>query len=128
MIAADPDLLQFAIYNLLVNAVKYSPEGASIGIRVRSSEESVRLVVADQGCGIEPAEQGRIFEPFYRSKKHRDDTHGGSGVGLALVKEIVTQHGGRIEVESEPGRGSTFIVSLPREATREYKTASSADR
>lgn len=128
MIAADPDLLQFAIYNLLVNAVKYSPGGASIGIRVRSSEESVRLVVADQGCGIEPAEQGRIFEPFYRSKKHRDDTHGGSGVGLALVKEIVTQHGGRIEVESEPGRGSTFIVSLPREATREYKTASSADR
>ena len=128
MIAADPDLLQFAIYNLLVNAVKYSPEESSIRIRLRSSGESVRLVVADQGCGIEPAEQARIFEPFYRTKKHQDDTHGGSGVGLALVKEIVTQHGGRIDIQSEPGKGSTFIVSLPREATRDYKTASSADR
>ncbi len=126
-IAADPELLQFAVYNLLVNAVKYSPEGSAIRIRLLSGGQSVSLVVADQGCGIQAAEQKRIFELFYRTKKHQDDSHGGSGVGLALVKEIVSQHGGRIEVQSEPGKGSTFIISLPREAAREYKTASSAD-
>ena len=126
--AADADLLQFAVYNLLVNAIKYSPDGSSIRIGLRSSGQNACLVVADQGCGIEPAEQRRIFERFYRTKKHQEDTKGGSGVGLALVKEIVTQHGGRIEVESAPGKGSTFNIFLPREASYEYKTASSADR
>jgi len=115
VIAADADLLQFAVYNLLVNAVKYSPDGASIRITLRSGRQAACLVVADEGCGIEPAEQRHIFERFYRTKKHRDDAKGGSGVGLALVKEIVTQHGGTIEVESNPGKGSTFSVSLPRE-------------
>jgi signal transduction histidine kinase len=115
VIAADADLLQFAVYNLLVNAVKYSPDRSSIRITLRSGEHAASLVVADQGCGIEPAEQKHIFERFYRTKKHRDDATGGSGVGLALVKEIVTQHGGTIEVESNPGKGSTFSVSLPRE-------------
>ena len=114
-IAADADLLQFAVYNLLVNAIKYSPDGSSIRITLRSGPQASRLVVADQGCGIEPAEQKHIFERFYRTKKHRDDAKGGSGVGLALVKEIVTQHRGTIEVESNPGKGSTFSVSLPRE-------------
>ncbi len=115
VIAADAELLQFAIYNLLVNAIKYSPDGSAIRITLRSSPQAACLVVADQGCGIEPAEQTRIFERFYRTKKHQDD-HQGAGVGLALVKEIVTQHGGRIEVESEPGKGSRFSVFLPREA------------
>ena len=115
LIAADADLLQFAVYNLLVNAIKYSPDGSSIRITLRSSRQACCLVVADQGCGIEPSEQKHVFERFYRTQKHRDDTKGGSGVGLALVKEIVTQHGGTIEVESNPGKGSTFSVSLPRE-------------
>src|SRR5581483_1339995 len=128
IIAADAELLQFAVYNLLVNAIKYSPDGSSVRITVRSTTQGARLVVADQGCGIEPAEQSHIFERFYRTKKHRDDAKGGSGVGLALVKEIVTQHGGRIEVESNPGKGSTFSVFLPREATYEHKTAGSINR
>lgn len=114
-VAADAELLQFAVYNLLVNAVKYSPDGSSIRITLRSGPQTACLVVADQGCGIELAEQRHIFERFYRTKKHQDDIKGGSGVGLALVKEIVTQHGGTIEVESTPDRGSTFSVSLPRE-------------
>ena len=114
-VAADGELLQFAVYNLLINAVKYSPDGSSIRITLRSGPHAARLIVADQGCGIEPAEQRHIFERFYRTKRHRDDAKGGSGVGLALVKEIVTQHGGTIEVVSTPGRGSTFSVSLPRE-------------
>jgi signal transduction histidine kinase len=128
VIAADAELLQFAVYNLLVNAIKYSPDGSSIRIIVRPATQGACLVVADQGCGIDPAEQRRIFERFYRTKKHRDDAKGGSGVGLALVKEIVTQHGGTIEVESKPGKGSTFSVFLPREATYEYKTAGSVNR
>lgn len=115
MIPADAKLLQFAVYNLLTNAVKYSPVGSSIRITLRSEPRTACLAVADQGCGIEPAEQGRIFERFYRTKRHRNDHESGSGVGLALVKEIVTQHGGKIEVESKPGEGSSFIIFLPRE-------------
>lgn len=114
-VQADPELLQFAVYNLLVNAVKYSPDLSSIRVTLRSDRQTARLVVADQGCGIEADEQKRIFERFYRSKRHRVNNDQGSGVGLALVKEIVTQHGGRVEVESEPGKGSSFSVSLPRE-------------
>jgi signal transduction histidine kinase len=128
VIAADAELLQFAIYNLLVNAVKYSPDGSEIHVSLRTYGQAVRLAVADQGCGIEPAEQQRIFERFYRTKQHQDDVAGGSGVGLALVKEIVVQHGGRIEVESMPGQGSTFNVFLPREAMNDRKTANSTHR
>jgi signal transduction histidine kinase len=128
VIAADAELLQFAIYNLLVNAVKYSPDGSEIRVSLRSDGQAVRLAVSDQGCGIEPAEQQRIFERFYRTKRHRDEATGGSGVGLALVKEIVAQHGGTIEVESKPGQGSTFNMFLPREAMNDRKTANSTHR
>jgi signal transduction histidine kinase len=117
-IPGDAELLQFAVYNLIVNAIKYSPNGSSIRITVRSDPKTVTLLVVDHGCGIEPAEQSRIFERFYRTKKHQDNRGSGSGVGLALVKEIVTQHGGKIEVESQPGEGSIFSVSLPREVDR----------
>jgi signal transduction histidine kinase len=126
VIAADAELLQFAIYNLLVNAVKYSPDRSEIRVTLRSDGQAAHLAVMDQGCGIEPAERERIFERFYRTQRHRDDASGGSGVGLALVKEIVVQHGGRIEVASEPGLGSTFSVLLPRKDIHEDKTTGSA--
>lgn len=113
-VAGDAELLQFAIYNLIVNAIKYSPERTLVRVSLRASPETALLVVSDQGCGIEPAEQKHIFERFYRASKHRE-SEPGSGVGLALVKEIVTQHGGAIEVASEPGKGSNFTLSLPRE-------------
>jgi signal transduction histidine kinase len=113
-VAADAELLQFAIYNLLVNAIKYSPEASSVRVTLRARPEKVLLAVSDKGCGIEPAEQKHIFERFYRAKK-QEESIPGSGVGLTLVKEIVTQHGGTVEVASEPGKGSTFTVSLPRE-------------
>jgi signal transduction histidine kinase len=114
-VPGDAELLQYAVYNLIANAVKYSPNRSSIRISVRSDTKFGIVTVADQGCGIEVAEQSRIFERFYRTKKHRDDRASGTGVGLALVKEIVTQHRGRIEVESQPGKGSTFSVFVPRE-------------
>jgi signal transduction histidine kinase len=116
-VPADPELLQFAIYNLLVNAIKFSPESNTVRITLRSDSQLARLQVSDQGCGIEPAEQKRVFERFYRGKPH-DGGQPGSGVGLALVKEIVTQHGGRVEVSSEPGKGSCFTVLLPREVAK----------
>ncbi len=114
IVAADAELLQFAVYNLLANAVKYSPNETSIRVTVRCDPGAARLVIADQGCGIEPTEQKYIFERFYRAKKQAQGEPG-SGVGLTLVKEIVTQHGGRIEVASEPGKGSSFSMLLPRE-------------
>jgi signal transduction histidine kinase len=113
-VAADAELLQFAIYNLLVNAIKYSPEASSVRVTLRARPEKALLAVSDKGCGIEPDEKKHIFERFYRARKQEASVPG-SGVGLTLVKEIVTQHGGTIEVVSEPGQGSTFTVSLPRE-------------
>jgi len=115
-VPADGELLQFAIYNLLVNAIKFSPESSSVHITLRSDQKTARLSVVDEGCGIEPVEQKHIFERFYRARQH-NGAEPGSGVGLALVKEIVTQHGGSVEVASNPGQGSSFIVLLPREVT-----------
>jgi signal transduction histidine kinase len=115
IIRGDVELLHFAFYNLIANAVKYSPNGSSIRVTVRSDAKFACMAVGDQGCGIEPAEQSRIFERFYRTRRHREDRESGTGIGLALVKEIVTQHGGRIEVASQPGKGSRFAVFLPRE-------------
>jgi signal transduction histidine kinase len=115
-VQADPELLQFAFYNLLVNAIKFSPESSSVLITLRSGLQVARLTVRDKGCGIEPTEQKHIFERFYRARQH-ENTEPGSGVGLALVKEIVTQHGGTVEVVSEPGNGSSFTVLLPTEVT-----------
>ena len=112
-VAADAELLQFAVYNLLANAIKYSPEASLVRVALRACPDNVLLAVSDNGCGIEPAEQTHIFERFYRARKQEESVPG-SGVGLSLVKEIVTQHGGTIEVASEPGKGSTFTVSLPR--------------
>lgn len=111
---ADAELLEFAIYNLLVNAIKYSAEATSVQVSLRSDRRTARLEVSDQGFGIEPAEQKHIFEKFYRAKQ-RGGEEPGSGVGLAMVREIVTQHGGRVEVTSVPGKGSTFSVYLPIE-------------
>lgn len=117
-VPGDSELLEYAIYNLIANAVKYSPNGSSITVSVRSDPRFASVAVADQGCGIEVAEQSRIFERFYRANKHREERESGTGVGLALVKEIVTQHGGRIEVDSQPGKGSRFSLFLPRECER----------
>jgi signal transduction histidine kinase len=116
-VPVDPELIQFAIYNLLVNAIKFSPDCSSVHVTLRSDMQGARLTVSDQGCGIDPTEQKHIFERFYRAKQHANG-ESGSGIGLALVKEIVTQHGGRVEVASESGKGSRFTVSLPREVAQ----------
>jgi signal transduction histidine kinase len=108
----NPIRLRQMLDNLIGNAIKYTPEGGDISIKVDIQEEQLILRVADSGVGIPPADQPHIFHKFYRGSNVPKGI-GGSGLGLAIVKSIVDNHNGRIWVESVVGRGSTFIVVLP---------------
>ena len=110
---ADESRLQEIIYNLLDNAVKYSQSGGSITIGAAAVGNQIRLSVKDQGIGIAARDLPRIFERFYRVDKARSRELGGTGLGLSIVKHIAQLHGGRVEAESEPGRGTTISVILP---------------
>jgi two-component system phosphate regulon sensor histidine kinase PhoR len=112
---ADESRLQEIIYNLLDNAVKYSQSGGSITIGAAAVGNQIRLSVKDQGIGIAARDLPRIFERFYRVDKARSRELGGTGLGLSIVKHIAQLHGGRVEAESEPGRGTTISVILPIE-------------
>ena len=113
LLYADENRLQEIIYNLLDNAVKYSQTGGSITVRVTAIGDQIRLSVTDQGVGITARDLPRIFERFYRADKARSRELGGTGLGLSIVKHIAQLHGGRVEAESELGRGSTISVLLP---------------
>ena len=110
----DGDRLQQVLVNLLDNAVKYSPSGGRVVLRVEDGARSVRLSVADEGVGIPAAEQQRVFEKFYRLDNQLTRAGGGTGLGLYITRELVRRMGGTIAVRSEPGAGSTFTVELPR--------------
>jgi signal transduction histidine kinase len=112
-VACDPDRLRQVLVNLVDNAIKYSPEGAEVRLCVEGTPGSVRFVVADEGIGIPSAELDRIFEKFYRLDPQLIRGVGGSGLGLYISRELVRRMDGRISVESEPGRGSRFVVELP---------------
>jgi signal transduction histidine kinase len=104
------------VTNLVSNAVKYTPEGRRVDIRLRQDEGRVVLEVADEGYGISPADQAQLFDEFFRSSNPEAAKQPGSGLGLAIVKRIVERHGGQIDVASELGTGSTFRVTLPTKA------------
>jgi len=112
-VLADRDRLAQVLINLLDNAVKFTPEGGRIEIRARSGPGKIMVSVEDNGVGIPPQDLGRIFERFYRVERSRDRRVGGTGLGLAIAKHLVQAMGGTIEVESRPGSGTTFHVSLP---------------
>jgi two-component system, OmpR family, phosphate regulon sensor histidine kinase PhoR len=112
--SGDRDRLQQVLVNLLDNAVKYSPSGGRVVLRVEDGASSVRLSVADEGVGIPAAEQLRVFEKFYRLDNQLTRAGGGTGLGLYITRELVRRMGGTIAVRSEPGAGSTFTVQLPR--------------
>jgi two-component system sensor histidine kinase SenX3 len=114
-VAADGDLLSFAIYNLLTNAVKYSPKQTTVSLTAVERSDAVLISVVDQGYGIPATEQRKIFERFYRVGRGQAASEEGTGIGLALVKEIVSQHGGRVEVDSRDGAGSRFTIVLPNQ-------------
>jgi two-component system phosphate regulon sensor histidine kinase PhoR len=109
----DEDAMTLVLLNLVDNAVKYAGEGGEVSVRLRRAPGAVALSVADRGSGIAPEEQQRIFDRFYRAENARSRNVRGSGIGLALVKHIAEAHGGRVEVESALGRGSTFTVFVP---------------
>jgi signal transduction histidine kinase len=111
-VLGDPTRLYQVVTNLVSNAIKYSPHGGEVGIRLTRVRGEVELAVVDEGVGIAPEEVDRVFEPFRRSGKVKDNIPG-VGLGLSVSRRIVEGHGGRILVSSEPGRGSTFTVRLP---------------
>jgi signal transduction histidine kinase len=100
--------------NLVGNAIKYSPKGGLIRVSGLAEPEQVVVTVSDEGVGVPPEEQERIFDRFYRVTGDLGSGTPGVGLGLYLCKAVVEAHGGRIWVESEPGRGASFIFTLPR--------------
>jgi two-component system, NtrC family, nitrogen regulation sensor histidine kinase NtrY len=109
-ISADGELLHRAISNLVLNAMDAMPEGGTLTLRTYGKNGSVTIEVADTGSGLKPEECERVFTPYYTNKQH------GTGLGLAIVQSVVSDHGGTIRVQSDAGRGATFVIELPGEA------------
>lgn len=112
-INANRFLLEQMFINLIDNAVKYTPDGGKVGISLGRKNSSVSIEISDTGIGIPKEHLPRIFERFYRVDKTRSRNLGGTGLGLSIVKHIVITHGGKIDVQSEQGKGSTFSITLP---------------
>jgi two-component system phosphate regulon sensor histidine kinase PhoR len=113
IVAGDEGRLRQVVYNLLDNSIKYTPEGGSVEVRVERRQDSVVLAVRDTGIGIPAEHLPRVFDRFYRVDRARSQEMGGTGLGLSIAHSIVQAHGGRITLESEPGKGTTCTVSLP---------------
>ncbi|HEV7503194.1 MAG TPA: ATP-binding protein, partial [Vicinamibacteria bacterium] len=106
-VAADRDLIGRALGNLVANALEAMPDGGTLSVRTQAVADGVALEVRDTGPGLTEEQRTRLFTPYYTTKK------GGTGLGLAIVQGIVSDHGGRIQVESAPGAGTTFTLVLP---------------
>jgi signal transduction histidine kinase len=113
VLEGDRELMEYAIYNLMTNAVKYSGPGTEVTVRCRIEGDRVRLSVQDQGIGMDAKELRQIFQKFYRTKRAEASGEKGTGIGLSIVEQIVQHHGGKMEVTSQPGKGSCFTVVLP---------------
>jgi signal transduction histidine kinase len=113
-VVSDADALLSVFGNLLANAIRYTPAGGSITVRCGADDGEAWATISDTGIGMAPEIQERIFEKFYRAREARDVEAQGLGLGLSLVQELVQAHGGRVDVQSAPGEGSTFRVVLPR--------------
>jgi PAS domain S-box-containing protein len=112
-IEADQALLHQAMYNLVENAIKYTPEGGQVTIRLQTSASTLAFAVQDNGIGIPEDDQPRLFEKFYRGTNREALAQRGTGLGLAIVKSIAERHEGKVWVESELGKGSTFYLQVP---------------
>jgi len=108
-ISVDPDLLHRALQNLVLNAIDAMPQGGELTIRSEALSHGVAISVSDTGSGLSQEECGRLFTPYYTTKQH------GTGLGLAIVQSVVSDHGGKISVESTQEKGTTFRIELPRE-------------
>ncbi len=112
-ITGDRELIEYACYNLLTNAIKYSPQETEITVSGWSGDGEVRISVKDQGIGMDQKELKQIFQKFYRTRRAEESGEAGTGIGLSIVQQIVAQHGGTIHVTSQPGVGSCFVLALP---------------
>ena len=114
-VAGEEHWLRQMLYNLLDNAIKYGGAGGDVRVAVNSRDHQARISVRDTGPGIAEENLPHLFERFYRVEKSRDRETGGAGLGLPIALWIARLHGGEIEVDSRPGQGCTFRVSLPSE-------------
>ena len=112
-VLGDADRLAQVLRNLLSNAIRHTPAGGQVVMRVERAGEQVTIQVADTGSGIAPEDLPHVFDRFYRGDKSRSRRGGGAGLGLAITRQLVTAHGGQIAVASTPGLGTTFTISLP---------------
>ena len=124
-VEGDRSRLQQIVVNLLDNAIKYTPAGGSVRVRVRAEEDKAVLMVTDTGIGISQEAQAHIFERFYRTDKARSRQLGGTGLGLSIVKSIGAAHGGQVSVQSTEGHGSTFRFEIPQSADPEARSTPS---
>lgn len=115
-VTGDRELVEYACYNLLTNAVKYSPQRTQVTVSGSLEGGHARIAVRDQGIGMDQKEVRQIFRKFYRTKTAEESGEAGTGIGLSIVQQIVEQHGGEIEVKSQPGVGSCFTLVLPATA------------
>jgi signal transduction histidine kinase len=113
VLTGDRELMEYAFYNLVTNAIKYSPQRTEVSIGARREDHRVRVWVRDQGIGMDQKEIRNIFKKFYRTKRAEQSGEKGTGIGLSIVEQIIAQHGGTIEVASRPGEGSCFTLVLP---------------
>lgn len=122
-LVGDRELMEYAFYNLLTNAVKYSPPDTHVSVAAELRNNLLRLSVRDQGIGMDAKELKSIFKKFYRTKKAEASGEVGTGIGLSIVEQIVTHHGGRMEVTSEPGRGSCFTMVMNTQVSTAHAEA-----
>ena len=115
----DTDRLIQVIDNIMNNAIKYSPEGGTVTVRLIETHNHVILSIGDEGMGIPRKDLNKVFDRFYRVDKARARQQGGTGLGLAISREVLKAHGGSIWVESQEEQGSTFYISLPYEPYEE---------
>jgi len=124
VIQGDREHFQRLLLNLIGNALKYTLPGGRVTLSLRCDGQRAHLVIADTGIGLTAEEQARIFHRFYRAAAARTQHGGGAGLGLSIAQSLAAAHGGKIEVESAPGQGSTFTVSLPADCQTAYSSAS----
>ncbi len=113
LIEADQALLHQAIYNLVENAIKYTNPGGDVIVRARTTQDDILFEIQDTGIGIKPSDLPRLFEKFYRGTQREARAQHGTGLGLAIVRSIAERHGGRVRVDSQVGKGSTFCLQIP---------------
>ncbi|MHB1060004.1 MAG: sensor histidine kinase, partial [Rhodanobacter sp.] len=111
LVVGDERRLKQAVYNLISNAIKFTPPGGRITVTATRNGDEVALQVVDTGIGISPEDQPRVFEKFAQTAGAQ--RHGGAGVGMALVKSLIELHGGRVSLDSTPGQGTTVTCRIP---------------